>query len=185
VLYMKETKADLILHPIRIRIIQSLIGGKRLTVQEIMEFLPEVPQASLYRHIKKLEEAELIKIVEERKIRGTIEKVYALPNESSGLTNEDLQSLSREEHMNIFMRFIANILADYERYLSQEEIDLIKDGVGFRQVRFYASDEEFFQFAKTVNEEMKRLMNNKPSPQRKKRIFTSIIMPESEERVKH
>ncbi|AXI38808.1 transcriptional regulator [Bacillaceae bacterium ZC4] len=180
---MIESKAALILHPVRIRIIQTLIG-KRLTVQEIMEFLPEVPQASLYRHLKKLEEAKLIEIVEKRKIRGTIEKVYALPDETIGLEDSDLQHISRNEHLNIFMRFIANILADYERYLRQEQIDLLKDGVGFRQVRFYASDEEFFQFAETVNRAMKKLMGNQPAHNRKKRIFTSIIMPEAEEKLK-
>lgn len=178
---MKNSKADLLLHPIRLRIIQTLLGGKRLTAQEMMEYLPEVPQASLYRHLKKLEEAGLVDIADKRKVRGTIEKVYSLPNEANELTKEELQSMSREEHMKVFMNFIANIVADFEKYLQQEKTDFVKDGAGYRQVSFYASDEEFSHFIRTISKEMKILMNQQPSPERKKRILTTIVVPAGEQ----
>jgi DNA-binding transcriptional ArsR family regulator len=178
---VKETKADIMLHPVRMRIIQGLIDGKRLTVQQMMEYLKEIPQASLYRHLKKLVEADLVVVVEENQIRGTIEKVYSLPEQQANLINKDLVELSRGEHMDLFMKFITNVLADYDRYLNREQIDLMNDGVGYRQARFYARDEEFMEFAKKVAEATEKLMNNEPTPDRKNRIFTTIVMPEADE----
>ncbi|MGV3464330.1 MAG: helix-turn-helix domain-containing protein, partial [Heyndrickxia sp.] len=171
---MKESKADIILHPVRMRIIQVLIGGKRLTVQQMLEYLTDIPQASLYRHLKKLVEADLVVVVGENQVRGTIEKVYSLPNQQVNRINKDIQDLSREEHIDLFMKFIANVLADFDRYLSNENFDLLKDGVGYRQARFYASDEEFKELAMTVAGAMGKLMNNNPSPERKTRIVTTI-----------
>ncbi|MFO8100697.1 MAG: helix-turn-helix domain-containing protein, partial [Dehalococcoidia bacterium] len=54
----------------------NLLTGKKLTSQEIAERLPEVPQATLYRHIKQLEKGGIIRITETHQIRGTVEKVY-------------------------------------------------------------------------------------------------------------
>ena len=48
------TKAvNLILHPVRLRIIQTLVRRERNT-QHIADTLPDVPVSSLYRHIRML-----------------------------------------------------------------------------------------------------------------------------------
>lgn len=182
---MKESKADLILHPVRMRIIQTLVGGKRLAAQEMIEYLPDVPQASLYRHLKKLVDADLLEIVEENRIRGTVEKVYALPDQVKGFTEEDLLHLSRGEHMNLFMKFFANVLADYERYLAQDTINLKKDGVGYRQIRFFANEEELMEFGQSMAKAVGKLLENKPAPDRKQRILTTILMPGAEDPLKN
>ena len=63
---MHESKAELVLHPVRLRIIQSLIGGRERTPQQIAEELPDVAQATLYRHLGRLAKAGLVKVVAER-----------------------------------------------------------------------------------------------------------------------
>ncbi|MDZ7834458.1 MAG: helix-turn-helix domain-containing protein [Alkalibacterium sp.] len=73
-----KKKMDLVMHPIRMRIIQTLVINKNLSTQQISDYLPDVPQATLYRHINKLVEADFIKPVLENKVRGTVEKIYAL-----------------------------------------------------------------------------------------------------------
>ncbi|UHA58283.1 helix-turn-helix domain-containing protein [Metabacillus litoralis] len=73
-----DSKAKLILHPVRMKIVQTLIGSKEYTVQQIAARLTDVPQATLYRHLNKLLEAEVLKVVKENQIRGTVEKIYAL-----------------------------------------------------------------------------------------------------------
>ena len=47
---------DLLLHPVRMRILLSL-AGHELTSREISSRLPDVAHATLYRHIGKLEKA--------------------------------------------------------------------------------------------------------------------------------
>ena len=77
---MNQSKMKLILHPVRMKIIQSLLNGKNLTVQQLSQRAKDVPQATLYRHLNKLLEADFIQVVQENQIRGTVEKVYALKN---------------------------------------------------------------------------------------------------------
>ncbi len=49
---MSTTRADLILHPLRLRIIETLVNSEPLTPQEMRMRLPGVAQATLYRHLK-------------------------------------------------------------------------------------------------------------------------------------
>ena len=74
---MAKTGADVILHPVRMRIISTLFK-RRLTTQQIGRALPEVAQATLYRHLSRLMQAGVVAVVALRPVRGVTEKVYAL-----------------------------------------------------------------------------------------------------------
>ncbi len=60
-------KPDLIAHLIRLRIIQLLTIKKVLTTQQLLECLVDVPQTSLYRHLKKLLDADIVYIVDKKR----------------------------------------------------------------------------------------------------------------------
>ena len=62
---IKNTKADLVLHPIRIRILMALAGEHR-TSQQLADNLRDIPQATLYRHIARLAKAGIIEVAEVR-----------------------------------------------------------------------------------------------------------------------
>ena len=42
-------KADLIIHPIRLRILQ-LLSREPLTIRKLVQLMPDVAKSSLYRH---------------------------------------------------------------------------------------------------------------------------------------
>ena len=63
--FLNETKADVLLHPVRLRIVQALLPRRQLTAQEIGRHLGDVPQATLYRHLNKLLDGGIIEIVHE------------------------------------------------------------------------------------------------------------------------
>ncbi|MGM7724616.1 helix-turn-helix domain-containing protein [Metabacillus sp. Hm71] len=171
------SKAKLILHPVRMKIVQTLIGSRELNVQQIAQKLTDVPQATLYRHLNKLVEAEVIRVVKENQIRGTIEKIYSLAEEEiSG--KEELENVTREEHLTLFLTFMTHLLGKYESYLNQEQIDLYKDGVGFREALVYLSDEEFQEFAQELSTLMKKVIEKEPTKNRKARHIVSIFIPE-------
>ncbi|MGM0875293.1 MAG: helix-turn-helix domain-containing protein [Bacillota bacterium] len=173
-----DSKAKLILHPIRMKIVQTLIGGRELNVQQIAQKLTDVPQATLYRHLNKLLEAQVIKVVQENQVRGTVEKIYALSeHQLSG--KEDIEKLSRDEHLNLFLTFMTHVLGQYENYLKQDQIDLFKDGVGFREATVYLSDEEFKEFAIGLSELMKKVIDHEPSSERTARHIANIFIPEA------
>ncbi len=70
--------ADLLLHPVRLRVVQVLLGDRVLTTGELHEELPDVPAATLYRHVGLLADAGVLAIVSERKVRGAAERRYRL-----------------------------------------------------------------------------------------------------------
>ncbi|MFD2214418.1 helix-turn-helix domain-containing protein [Metabacillus endolithicus] len=173
-----DSKAKLILHPVRMKIVQTLIGNKEYTVQQIATRLTDVPQATLYRHLNKLLEAEVLKVVKENQIRGTVEKIYAL-NEHEVSNKSDLTKLSKDEHLNLFLTFMTHLLGQYESYLNQENIDLIKDGVSYRQAMVYLTDQEFQEFMKELSQVYKKVIDNEPSNDRKARHLSTIFIPEA------
>ncbi|PGT78938.1 transcriptional regulator [Bacillus sp. AFS040349] len=173
-----DSKAKLILHPVRMKIVQTLIGNKEYTVQQIATRLTDVPQATLYRHLNKLLEAEVLKVVKENQIRGTVEKIYAL-NEHEVSNERDLTKISKDEHLNLFLTFMTHLLGQYESYLNQENIDLIKDGVSYRQAMVYLTDQEFQEFMQELSQVYKKVIDNEPSNDRKARHLSTIFIPEA------
>jgi DNA-binding transcriptional ArsR family regulator len=175
---MKESAVDVILHPVRMRIIQLLIN-QELTAQQLKELLGDIPQASLYRNIKKLMEAEVIHVVNEIPNRGTVEKVYSIYDPSKMVIGpEEMAKLSKDEHMSLFIKFFANLMGEYERYLGQEKIDFVADGVSFRQASLYLSDEELAELIKDLVSAFTKVIANKPEKGRRRRTVATIIIPE-------
>ncbi|WP_147533386.1 helix-turn-helix domain-containing protein [Bacillus marasmi] len=172
-----HSKTKLILHPVRMKIIQSLLNGKQLTVHAIAERNKEIPQATLYRQLNTLLEAEIIQVVQENQIRGTIEKVYAL-KEPSVNSQEDFLSLSKEEHLELFLTFTTQLLGQYEAYLNKKEIDLLQDGVSYRVAKLYLSDDEFQNLVVKMGTLLQDALQYEPTPERKARNFATIIIPE-------
>ncbi|WP_157337572.1 helix-turn-helix domain-containing protein [Paenibacillus lutrae] len=171
---MKESKADLIVHPIRMKIIQTLIGDRRLSVQQIGERLPEVPQASLYRHIRKLAEAGVLQVVEERAVRGTLEKVYALAAASVGVSADEAATETHEAHIRHFMTFLGSMLTDFDSALASEELPF-EQRAGYSQLTFYLTEEEQLELFKEISDAFQRRMGHEPGPDRRKLTVNTIL----------
>ncbi|MEC0093688.1 helix-turn-helix domain-containing protein [Paenibacillus macquariensis] len=175
---MSESKADLILHPIRMRIIQSLIGGARRTTLQLSEIMPDIPQATMYRHLNKLLTAKIIEVVEEQKVRGTLMKVYILTENGGDIPIEDLNNMTSEEHMDLFMKFIASLIGDYGRYIQQEHYDLEQDGLSLRQLELNLSDKEYIELLHGMRAQMMQHIGNELNGERKRRNIVTISIPE-------
>lgn len=174
---MKIKKLDALLHPIRMRIMQSLLGDKRLNVNDLLKQLPDIPQATLYRHINILKDLEIIEVIEENRIRGTVEKIYRLKIENAIIKPEDIMTMTREDHFNFFFKYIINILSNFESYISQDKFDLMKDMVGYRQVELNLNEQEFMELSKTVSETYMKAIQNELTPDRQRRLIYTITMP--------
>ncbi|MBP1154519.1 MULTISPECIES: helix-turn-helix domain-containing protein [unclassified Paenibacillus] len=176
----KESKSDIMLHPVRLKIMQTLIGGRRLTVQQMQERLPEVPQATLYRHLNKLTSAGLVTVADQKQVRGAVEKQYVLGEQGPSLQQEDTRDGAKEDQMRNLISFMAAVLGDFERYFDQPAIsDLKKDGVGYRQARLYMNDNEFQEWVQDIRKAFEKVLHLEPSPDRRCRIVTTMIVPEA------
>jgi DNA-binding transcriptional ArsR family regulator len=169
--------ADLLLHPIRLRVLQALAGGRRLSSRELAAELDDVPTASLYRHIKTLANAGVLAVVQERPARGTPERVYALVDGAADLSPADLAQATPEDHLRYFAVFLSGLLNDFGRYLRDGEPDFVADGVGYRQVPLELTDQEFAELAGRLNAAVAPVLHNRPGPGRRRRMLTTVVMP--------
>jgi len=175
---------DNMLHPVRMRVLMALSGTQGMTPLQIAEQLSDVPQATLYRHINRLTKAQLLQVVDERPVRGTLEKVYALNRLSqTHLAGKSITHLTKEDHLHYFTAFMISVLDQYTRYINHSQmVDLAADGAGYTQVPVYMTDEELDHFSTAINQVLQPYLQ--PSDEwgnglnRKKIILATIIMPE-------
>ncbi|MFN7250233.1 MAG: helix-turn-helix domain-containing protein [Anaerobacillus sp.] len=176
---MAMSKADVILHPVRMKIIQCLVK-RPLTVQELMEWIPDVPQATLYRQLKVLTESKVIFVSDERKVRGTIERTYSLNNEAANITASEAEKLCKDDHLKYFITFFANLIQGAEQYLdSGDNLNMLKDGFGYRQIDLFLDDEELLLFRKDLETVIKNYAANEPSENRRRRSLATVFIPEA------
>ncbi|KAB7672172.1 helix-turn-helix domain-containing protein [Bacillus sp. B1-b2] len=173
-------KIEIILHPVRFRIIQVFLDGLSKTAKSLAQELTDIPQATLYRQLDALVKAEVLLVVEENQIRGMVEKVYKLNNAAVSLTAEDLKEVSREDHLQYFLIFTTQLAKNFEDYLKNDDIDYDRDGVGYRQVALHLSDEELLQFVKDMGSVVGKYAELTPSSTRTKRLLSTILLPEKE-----
>lgn len=75
--------ADLLLHPVRMRILQALFDADPLTTAQLRDRLPDIPAATMYRHIAVLADAGVLEVVDEKRVRGTVERSYRVRKEQA------------------------------------------------------------------------------------------------------
>jgi DNA-binding transcriptional ArsR family regulator len=172
--------ADLLLHPVRLRILQTFLGGRTLTTSQLQAELPNIPPASLYRHVAKLVDAGVLSVVNERRVRGALERTYELRTSEATVKPDDLASLSPDEHREMFMTFVAGLLREFDRYLERGDIDLIRDGVSYRLTGMWLSKAEARKLAQDLNDVLLPRTTNTPRRGRKRWYFGSIALPAPE-----
>jgi len=176
-----KDKAELIIHPIRLRVMQ-LLGQKPMTTAELDELMPDVAKSSLYRHIKKLLEGGMIEVAETHPVKGTPEKTYRLL-QTPNITVEDIKTMTKEDHLRYFSSYVAGLVQDFKAYLdSQKALDLVSDRAGYGQSIFYASTEELDELFHPFREKLSKLQNQAPESGRRLRKLVIINHPEVEER---
>lgn len=107
-------RLELILHPIRMRVILA-VANRTLTTRQLAALLPDIPQTTLYRHIHLLLAGNVLRVVRESKVRGTTERELALVEGAGRIDMETSASLSPEQQEQIFTTFLATVLADFRR----------------------------------------------------------------------
>ena len=176
---MSNSRANLILHPIRARIIVE-VSGRRITAKELADRLPDIPMTTLYRHINALTEGGILAVVEENQVRGTVERVYALDREATDLTQEELSQMTRADYEQLFALFVTSLLGDFLRYLDSQEpenIDLEADGLKFGKVQLHLTEAEYEALQIEVYGAIESVVGNEPSLDRKPRIASVTFIP--------
>jgi DNA-binding transcriptional ArsR family regulator len=174
--------ADLLLHPVRLRIIKAFLGDRALTTTQLAAELDDVPAGSLYRHVGLLTRAGLLHVVAEHRVRGTVERTYALRLAAARLHPGEAAAMTAEEHSTAFMAYVADLLVDFDRYLAAGAPDLSRDGAGYTVAGMYMSDAELAGFLRDLAAIVQPLLANAPGLGRRRRMLYTVFLPEPDSR---
>jgi len=98
--------AELLLHPVRLRIIGAFLGDRKLTTADLRAEFPDVPPTSLYRHIGHLIDAGVLDVVAERRVRAAVERTYVL-RAAPPVSADDLASWTPNDHRRACLAWIV------------------------------------------------------------------------------
>lgn len=162
--------AEIVMNPVRQRIFQYFLLHETGTVKELKKTLPDIPSASLYRHIKILSDSSILTVVGENRIRGTVESVYRL--------NKDALAIE-DETGNAVQMSLLSICASFARYFSGGKADPKKDMLLLTNCTLMLTDEQFSGFLSEINEVALKYMKAEASADSKMRQITLISAPAS------
>ena len=169
--------ADLLLHPVRLRIVQAFLGDRALTTSQLSAELSDIPAASLYRQVARLVTAGVLQVVAERRVRGAIERTYVLRLAAAHIGPDEVAAMSADDHRQAFMAFVAGLLADADRYLARGDIDPLRDGVSYRIAGLWLDDAEYADLLRDLYRVLAPRVANPPRAGRRRRILATVLLP--------
>lgn len=164
--------AEVVMNPVRQRIFQYFLLHETGTVKDIKKALPDVPSASLYRHVKILADSSILMVVGENRIRGTVESIYRL--------NKSAMSAG-EESGNAVQMSLLSICAAFAKYFSGGDADPERDMLLFTNCTLLLTDGEFSDFLSEINEVALKYMKVEAKADSKTRQITLISAPVNEQ----
>jgi hypothetical protein len=172
--------ADLLLHPVRLRIVKAFLGDRALTTRQLAAELPDVPAASVYRHVGRLAEAEVLHVVAERRVRGITERTYMLRLFAARIQPGEVAAISAQEHGSAFLAYVAGLLGDFDRYLATEPEDPSLDGAGYRVAAMWLTDAELADYQRDLAAISLPRLAHGPADGRRRRMLYTVMLPAPE-----
>ena len=154
-----------------------MLESRSCTAGEIAQAIPDLPTATLYRHLKRLVDAKILTVHNPASGRpGPAERVYAVNRSAVLLPKEEVNALSRSALRRYFATFVTSILGDFERYTDERGFDLAADGIRFLKTPLrltYAEHSRFLTEIQTVIARYEAKANAKG----RLRFFTHLSVP--------
>ncbi|WP_028921805.1 helix-turn-helix domain-containing protein [Pseudonocardia acaciae] len=173
-------RLELLLHPVRLRIVQAMHGGREHTTSELCARLPDVPKTTAYRHVALLAEGGVLEVAGEQRVRGAVERRYRLRTDRAVIDAEDAASMSLDDHRRAFAAAMAVLLAEFDAYLDRPVADPITDRVGYRQGVLWLDPDELTEMITRLREVFASTRDNKPAPGRRPYLVSPIFFPRAD-----
>jgi hypothetical protein len=169
--------ADLVLHPVRLRIVKAFLGDRALTTKQLAVELADVPAGTIYRHVARLTEAGVLQVVAERRVRATTERTYALRMYAAQMQPDEIAAMSLDEHVNAFVAYIAGLLGDFDRYIATKPENPGQDGAGYRVAAMWLTDAELHDYLRELAAISQPRLANAPGAGRQRRMLYTVVLP--------
>ncbi|GAA3830154.1 helix-turn-helix domain-containing protein [Sphaerisporangium flaviroseum] len=168
---------DLLLHPVRLRIVHAFAGGRTLTTADLGQRLPDVPKTTLYRHVGTLAAAGLLEVTGEQRVHGAVERSYRLDRSGTRISPQQAAAMTIDDHRHGFTAAVAALLADFNAYLDQPGANPPADMVGYVQVPLWLSTQELESMAEQFRAMLVSKMDNEPGEGRRLYLLSPIVFP--------
>jgi DNA-binding transcriptional ArsR family regulator len=168
---------ELLLHPVRLRIVHAFAGGRTLTTADLGQRLPDVAKTTLYRHVGVLASAGLLEVTGEQRVHGAVERSYQLNRASTRISPEQAAAMSLDDHRDGFTAAIAALLADFNAYLDRPGASPPDDLVGYVQVPLWLDKEELLAMGEQIRTMLMSKMDNGPGADRQLYLISPIVFP--------
>ncbi len=173
-----DSVAHVLGSPVKSRIIMCLTTKGDMTPKVLRAELPDVPQATLYRILRKMEAEGLIEVVGEEKKRACVEKTYSL----SPVMRNVKQEAAHVNNMDAFMSFarggMIQILSKFEDYSKKENFDLVRDGPSFKTISIFATTVELEELHSKIRELIAPMTERRSADQTCHTVALVVAPPE-------
>ena len=175
---MPNATTNLLLHPVRLRILQTLGDADELTNAQLRERLSDIPPASMYRHVATLTQAGILEVVAERPVRGTVERTYRI-RQGAALVDEDTRAtMTKGDHRGAIAAFAGAMLADFERYLLRDDTEPSRENVLYRQGAVWVTDDEFAALVDDIEAAVARRTRSTTGDGRTRHLLSFAFVPD-------
>lgn len=174
---MTDKLMDCITNPVKCKLLLEIYSQGQVTAKHLSETYHDIPPATLYRHLKKMLNDGILKVVGETQVRGTVEKTYALAFHINDNMEKMLAENSGALYMQYFMQYVMGFVKQFQQYCESPNINIKEDMTGFSLLPLYLSDEELTALVTNLSKTINAAKNNEPKPERKLRTIGIIISP--------
>lgn len=77
---MTDKLMDCIANPVKCKLLLEIHSQGKTTAKHLADIYHDIPQATLYRHLKKMLSDGILQVTEETQVRGTAEKSMSVMN---------------------------------------------------------------------------------------------------------
>ncbi|WP_117169892.1 helix-turn-helix domain-containing protein [Paraliobacillus sediminis] len=174
---MDQKVMDCFTHPVKCKLLLELHTAEKATAKQLAEIYNDIPQATLYRYLKRMTNDGILKVVEENQVRGTIEKTYAVAIKLD-ISGEELTGPNAgDAYIQMFTQYVFSFIKRFQEYYKNPDIDIQKDQSGFSLAPIYATEEELALAIEEYAKIIQPLYKNRPKSDRKLRNVGLIISP--------
>jgi DNA-binding transcriptional ArsR family regulator len=171
---------DLLLHPVRLRILRALLDGHPSTTAQLRQRLPDIAPATMYRHVAVLADAGVLEVLAEKPVGGMTERTYRLRWDRAEIDEADRAAMTPDDHRRAFTAFAGGLLADFDQYLASEPADPTADGVTYQQAALWLTDEEHAELLTELRTAVTTRVGRDPRPDRTRRVISLVAIPGDE-----
>jgi DNA-binding transcriptional ArsR family regulator len=135
------SRTDLIIHPVRLRIVSAL-AARPMTTRQLAAALPDVAQATLYRQVHTLLENGAIEVTGQRTVNGIVESTYATRPGAARFERQEFAAIPPEEHARGLGVMLGTQVVDAERYFKSAGYDTTRDGMTYFRASLALTNKE-------------------------------------------